>query len=96
MGHRVFAIASDGDLMEGVTGEAAPGRDLQRGAGVAAGDHEHRAGRLTAALEHTLEAAKQVASNPADFELHLQTLATGEPPAKDADFVSRDYFPGDG
>jgi twitching motility protein PilT len=42
------------------------------------------------------EAAKQVASNPADFELHLQTLATGEAKAKDADFVSRDYFPGDG
>jgi twitching motility protein PilT len=41
-------------------------------------------------------AAKQVASNPADFELHLQTLATGEAKAKDADFVSRDYFPGDG
>jgi twitching motility protein PilT len=42
------------------------------------------------------EAAKQVASNPADFELQLQTLATGEPPAKDAAFVSREYFPGDG
>jgi len=42
------------------------------------------------------EAAKQVASNPADFELHLQTLATGEAKAKDTDFVSRDYFPGDG
>jgi len=42
------------------------------------------------------EAAKLVATNPADFELHLQTLATGEPKAKDADFVSRDYFPGDG
>ena len=42
------------------------------------------------------EAAKQIASNPADFELFLQTLATSEPPAKDtADFVSRDYFPGD-
>ena len=43
------------------------------------------------------EAAKQVATYPADFELHLQTLATGESPAKeDADFVSRDFFPGDG
>jgi twitching motility protein PilT len=41
------------------------------------------------------DAAKQVASNPADFELHLQTLATEEPPAEDPDFVSRDYFPGD-
>ncbi len=44
----------------------------------------------------SFEAAKQVASNPADFELFLQTLATDEPEAKDAaDFVSRDYFPGD-
>ena len=43
------------------------------------------------------DAAKQVASNPADFELFLQTLATDEPEAEDAaDFVSRDYFPGDG
>jgi twitching motility protein PilT len=42
------------------------------------------------------EAAKQIATNPADFELHLQTLATRKPKAKDADFVSRDYFPGDG
>jgi twitching motility protein PilT len=42
------------------------------------------------------EAAKHVASNPADFELALQTLAQDEPPAEDdADFVSRDYFPGD-
>jgi twitching motility protein PilT len=41
------------------------------------------------------DAAKQVASNPADFELHLQTLASDEPPAEDPDFVSRDYFPGD-
>lgn len=44
----------------------------------------------------SFDAAKQVASNPADFELFLQTLATDEPEAKDAaDFVSRDYFPGD-
>ena len=44
----------------------------------------------------SFEAAKQVASNPADFELFLQTLATDEPETKDAaDFVSRDYFPGD-
>ena len=44
----------------------------------------------------SFDAAKQVASNPADFELFLQTLATDEPEAEDAaDFVSRDYFPGD-
>jgi twitching motility protein PilT len=44
----------------------------------------------------SFDAAKQVATNPADFELFLQTLATDEPEAKDAaDFVSRDYFPGD-
>ena len=44
----------------------------------------------------SFDAAKQVASNPADFELFLQTLATDEPEAKEAaDFVSRDYFPGD-
>jgi twitching motility protein PilT len=44
----------------------------------------------------SFDAAKQVASNPADFELFLQTLATEEPEAKEAeDFVSRDYFPGD-
>ncbi len=44
----------------------------------------------------SFDAAKQVASNPADFELFLQTLATDEPEGKDAsDFVSRDYFPGD-
>ncbi len=44
----------------------------------------------------SFEAAKQVASNPADFELFLQTLATDESEAEEAaDFVSRDYFPGD-
>jgi twitching motility protein PilT len=44
----------------------------------------------------SFDAAKQVASNPADFELFLQTLATDEPEAREADdFVSRDYFPGD-
>lgn len=44
----------------------------------------------------SFDAAKQVASNPADFELFLQTLATDESEAEEAaDFVSRDYFPGD-